>query len=347
MALLDKSNKQDVKRYDDFVRNSKFRSVTQDRLWSEVKDDWGNEHVYLEKNGEIVAALSILIKRLPGGFSVLYAPRGPVCDVSDIELVEELIKEVDVVAKKNKAIMLKFDPEVSYSDELYNLYKNNGFSLISKDDDQDKLIQPRLNMILYLEDHDEESIMMKFSKRCRSSIRGSARRGVEVRYSRSDEDIEILHDAYMTMAARNKISTRSVEYFKQIRDSFGEDCRIYIATHENDILAAGLTINYYGKLYFLYAGSTNIKRNLNPNHLMNYEMIKWGIETGAEQYDFGGVFELSNNDGLYMFKKSFCDKDEPAQYIGEINKVYRPFMYNVLESVVPKIQNLRKKISRR
>ena len=82
MALLDKSNKQDVKRYDDFVRNSKFRSVTQDRLWSEVKDDWGNEHVYLEKDGEIVAALSILIKRLPGGFSVLYAPRGPVCDVS-------------------------------------------------------------------------------------------------------------------------------------------------------------------------------------------------------------------------------------------------------------------------
>ena len=86
MALLDKSNKQDVKRYDEFVRNSKFRSVTQDRLWSEVKDDWGNEHVYLEENGEIVAAISILIKRLPGGFSVLYAPRGPVCDVTDLSL---------------------------------------------------------------------------------------------------------------------------------------------------------------------------------------------------------------------------------------------------------------------
>lgn len=346
MALLNKLNKEDVKRYDEFVRNSEFRSVTQDRLWSKVKDDWGNEHVYLEKNGEIVAAISILIKRLPGGFSVLYAPRGPVCDVSDIKLVQALLKEVDVVAKKNKAIMLKFDPEVSYSDELYNLYEANGFSLISKDDDQDKLIQPRLNMILHLEDHDEESIMMKFSKRCRSSIRGSARKGVEVRYSRSDEDIEILHDAYMTMAARNKISTRSIEYFKLLRDTYGEDLRIYIASHEDDILAAGLTINYYGKLYFLYAGSTNIKRNLNPNHLMNYEMIKWGIEAGAQQYDFGGVFELSNNDGLYLFKKSFCDKDEPAQYIGEINKVYKPFMYRVLESFIPKVQNLRKKLRR-
>jgi len=346
MAVLDKSNKEDVKRYDEFVRNSNFRSVTQDRLWSEVKDDWGNEHVYLEEDGEIVAALSILIKRLPGGFSVLYAPRGPVCDIRDIKLVEALLKEANGVAKKNKAIMLKFDPEASYTDDLYNLYKRHGFNLISKDDDQDKLIQPRLNMILQLEDHDEESIMMKFSKKCRSSIRGSAKKGVKVRYSRSDEDIAILHETYMIMAARNKISTRSIEYFKQMRDSFGDDLRIYIASHEEDILAAGLTINYYGKLYFLYAGSTNIKRNLNPNHLMNYEMIKWGIEEGAEQYDFGGVFELSSDNGLYLFKKSFCDKDEPAQYIGEINKVYRPFLYRILESVIPKVQNMRKKLSR-
>lgn len=347
MVVLDKTNKEDVRRYDEYVRNSKFRSVTQDRLWSQVKDDWGNEHVYLEKDGEIIAAISILIKRLPGGFSVLYAPRGPVCDITDIKLVQNLLKEVEEVAKKNKAIVLKFDPETAYTEDLYNLYKNNGFSLISKDDDQDKLIQPRLNMILYLEDNDEESIMMKFSKKCRSSIRGSARKGVEVRYSRTDEDIEILHHAYMTMAERNKISTRSVEYFKQLRDSYGEDLRVYITTHEDDILAAGLTINYFGKLYFLYAGSTNIKRNLNPNHLMNYEMIKWGIETGAEQYDFGGVFELSNDDGLYRFKKSFCDKDEPAQYIGEINKVYKPFLYNILESVIPAIRNFRKKKSRR
>ena len=347
MALLDKKNEEDVRRYDEFVRNSKFRSVTQDRLWSEVKSDWGNEHIYLEENGEIVAAMSVLIKRLPGKFSVFYAPRGPVCDYSDIKLVQSLLKEVEQIAKKNKAIMLKFDPEESYSEEMYNLYKNAGFRLISKDDDQDKLIQPRMNMILYLEDHDEESIMMKFSKKCRSTIRGAAKKGVQVRYSRSDEDIKILYDAYTIMAQRNKISTRSMAYFKQMRDSFGENLRIYIASHEDDILAAGLTINYYGKLYYLYAGSTDVKRNLNPNHLMNYEMIKWGIETGAEQYDFGGVFELSNKDGLYLFKKSFCDKDEPAQYIGEINKVYRPFMYRILETIIPKIQRLRRKMKRR
>jgi serine/alanine adding enzyme len=347
MPVLDKSNKEDVKRYDAFVQSSPFKSVTQDRLWAEVKSDWDNEHVYLEENGEIIAAMSILIKRLPLGYSVLYAPRGPVCDVSDLSLVQALLNEVDAVAKKNKAIMLKFDPETHYSDELYNLYKEAGFHLISKDDDQDKLIQPRMNMILNLEGHDEESIMMQFSKKCRSSIRGGIRKGVEVRYSRNDEDIEILHETYTTMAERNKISIRSMEYFKQMRDSFGENLRIYIATHEDDVLGAALTINYYGKLYYLYAGSTNVKRNLNPNHVMNYEMIKWGIETGATQYDFGGVFELSNDNGLYLFKKSFCDKDDVTKYIGEINKVYQPFMYQMIETLLPKVQRLRRRFTRR
>jgi len=346
MAILDKSNKEDVKRYDNFVLHSKFRSVTQDRRWSEVKDDWGNEHVYLEKDGEIIAAMSILIKRLPLGYSVLYAPRGPVCDIFDMELVQEILKEAEAVAKKNKAIMLKFDPEVSYSDELYNLYKDAGFRLISKDDDQDKLIQPRMNMILQLEDHDEETIMTKFSKGCRSTIRGAIRKGVEVRYSRSDEDIETFHKIYEEMALRNKITTRSVEYFKLMRDSF-DSLRVYLTYHEEDVLAASVTINYNGKFYYLYAGSNNVKRNLNPNHVMNYELIKWAIEEGAEQYDFGGVFELNSNDGLYKFKKSFCNKDEPAQYIGEIDKVYNSLMYNVLEKFIPLVKNFRKKLRRR
>ncbi|WP_203248594.1 lipid II:glycine glycyltransferase FemX [Sporosarcina beigongshangi] len=342
MALLDKLNTADVRRYDEFVRSSPYGSMMQDRLWAEVKDDWGNEHVYLEQDGEIIAAMSILIKRLPGGFSMLYATRGPVCDITDLTLVQRLLKEADSVAKKHKAIMLKFDPEAAYSDELYDLYKNAGFQLTSKDDDQEKLIQPRKNMILFLDDHDEETIMTKFSKKGRSTIRGAIKKGVQVRYSRSDEDIELFYETYRAMSERNNITTRSVEYFKKIRDKY-EEARIYIAYHEDDILAGALTINYHGKMYYLYAGSTNVKRNMNPNHIMNYEMIKWGIEVGATQYDFGGFFEVS--DGLYIFKKSFCDKDGATEYIGELDKVYKPFMYNVLEKVIPMVKRLRKKPS--
>ncbi|MHA6251999.1 lipid II:glycine glycyltransferase FemX [Oceanobacillus sp. CAU 1775] len=340
MAILDKTNKDLVNEYDEFVRSSPFRSMTQDRRWTDVKEGWGEEYVYLKEDGKIIAAMSILIKRLPGGYSMLYAPRGPVCDIYDLDLVQRLIKEVDSIAKKYKAIMLKFDPEASYSDELYSLYKNAGFKLTSKDDEQDNLIQPRLNMVLPLEGHDEESIMMRFSNKLRSDIRRGIKRGVETRYSRDDKDIELFYDAYKIMSERNKINIRPLEYFKQIRDSY-ENARIYISYHEDDILSAALTINYYGKLYYLYAGSTNVKRNLSANQVMNYEMIKWGIEEGAIQYDFGGFFEISQSDGLYAFKKRFLDKDGHVEYIGEINKVYKPLMYNIFEKGLPLVKKIR------
>src|SRR5699024_10530858 len=82
----------------------------------------------------------------------------------------------------------------------------------------------------------------------------------------------------------------------------------------------------------------------NANHVMNYEMIRWGLEEEAEQYDFGGFFEIG--DGLYQFKKSFCDKDGHVEYIGEINKIYKPFVYNMLEKVIPMVKNFRKRMRR-
>lgn len=344
MPVLDISNKEQVAKYDAFVRNSLYRSMMQDRKWAEVKDDWGNEFVYVEENGEIIAAMTVLIKQLPLGYSMLYATRGPVCDVYNIQLVQKLMDEVQVLAKKHKAIMLKFDPEIAYSDKLYDLYQQAGFTVISKEDDQEQLIQPRKNMILDLKGHDEESIMMRFSKRCRSNIRGGLRKGVETRYSRDEKDIELMHETYKVMSERNGITIRPVEYFKKIIETY-ENSRIYIMTHEEDLLAGALTINYEGKMYYLYAGSTNIKRNLNVNHVMNYEMIKWGLEEQAELYDFGGYFE--EGDGLYTFKKSFCEKDGPTEYIGEINKVYKPFMYKVITQVIPMVKRFRKKLKKR
>lgn len=347
MAVLDKSNKQEVEKYTDFVYNSPHRSFSQDIVWGDVKNDWNNEYVYLEKDNEIVAAMSILIRKIPGGFSLLYAPRGPVCDFNDSELVKELLEEVKPLAKKHKAFMLKMDPEIRFSEELDQIYRDNGFKVKNRDCSIEELIQPRNNMIVYFEDHDEESIMMKFSKRNRNYIRGSARKGVYTTWDTTDDYIKEFYELYIFMAKRNKISHRNLEYFMRMRDAFGDKLRIYLARHEDDILTGAITINYNGKLYYLYAGSNDTKRNFNPNQLMNYDMIKWGLEEGATQYDLGGVLEMDKNDGLFHFKKQFCDTDGVTEYIGEIDLVYNNFLYYLYNNVVPKLQKLKKKLTKK
>lgn len=128
MPILDKNNKEQVGKYLDFIRNSKYRTLTQDLNWSNVKWDWENEQVYTENNGEITAAISILIKRVPLAGALLYAPRGPVCDINDTSAVEDLLKEVEPLIKKYNAFALKMDPEVLFSEELEKKLEQNGFA---------------------------------------------------------------------------------------------------------------------------------------------------------------------------------------------------------------------------
>ena len=348
MPILDKNNLAEVERYNAFVRSSPYRSLTQDLNWSYVKDDWGNEQVYVEENGEITAAMSLLIKKVPGGYSLLYAPRGPVCDIHDEYKVSALIREAEPLAKKHKAFALKLDPEVEYDETLDQLYRDAGYSVHNTDAGKDDLIQPRMTMIVSLDGKDEDALMASFRKKTRNLIRGAAKKGVESSWDTTDDYLTTFYEIYKTMAERNHITTRSYEYFVKLRDSF-DGLRVYIMTHEGDKLAAAVTINYAGKMYYLYAGSTNEKRNLNPNHLMNFEMMKWGLEENAISYDLGGIFSTnSEEDGLYAFKKSFFNDDAESvtTYIGEIDHVYKPFMYNMFVKFVPKLQQLKKKIKR-
>ena len=50
------------------------------------------EHTSLvaEENGQIIAAMSLIIRRVFAGFSLMYAPRAPICDLHDTALVQRL-----------------------------------------------------------------------------------------------------------------------------------------------------------------------------------------------------------------------------------------------------------------
>lgn len=346
MPILDKNNPKEVNKYKEFVFNSNHTSLLQSMEWGKVKDDWGSEYVYLEENGEIIAALSILIKSIPGGYSLLYGSRGPVCDFNDISLVKRLIEEVKPIAKKHKAIMLKMDPEIRYTKELTDLYRSNGFNVKNREAEIEDLIQPRNNMIVYFDDNDTESIMMKFSSRNRNKIRSARRKGVYSKWDNSDEYIEKFYEVYSFMAKRNKITHRDKDYFYKMRDAFGDMFRVYLMYHEEDLLSGGITINYNGKLYYLYGGSNNTKRNMYPNDRMNYDMMSWGLENNGKQYDLGGVLSMDKDDGLYRFKKPFCDVDGVTEYIGEIDYIYNKPLYFLYNNLVPKLQKLKKKITR-
>lgn len=344
MAILNKSDKTQVDQYNEFVRNFDSASAMQDLNWAKVKTSWKQEAVYIKQEDKIIAAMTILLEKVPGFNSYLmYAPRGPVCDVNNISLVKKLVEESDIIAKKYNAFLLKFDPEIKYDQKLENLYKSNGFKVLGKNAGVDQLIQPRYNMVLNIKNKDQDQIFKDFSEKTRYNIRLSKRKGVTVRYSRDIEDLRAFYKLYEITTARDKIGRRSYDYFYNLLHAYDDKhLRIYIASYNTEDLSAAIALNYGGKMFYIYGASSNQKRNYMPNYLMQWEMIKWAVESKCSNYDFGGVLILNEQNGLYRFKIGFCRKDGLIELLGEIDKVYKPFIYFLYSKCLPIFKKVRR-----
>lgn len=347
MAILNKQNIEEVKKYKEFVDNYTSASLCQSMSWADVKKGWDSEYVYLEEDGKIVMAMSLLIRKIIGSKTMIYSPRGPIGDVYDTKKVQLLLKDIDEIAKKYNAFLFRIDPEVDYAEELQEMYIKEGFKVRNKKATKDDLIQPRYNMVLNIKDKTEEEIFKGYSEKTRYNIRLATRKGVKVRYSRDIEDLKIFHKLYEITGIRDKIVSRPFDYFERMLNAFDENkLRIYIAEFEGEALSAAIAINYGKKVFYLYGASSNEKRNLMPNYLMQQEMIKWAIETNCHLYDFGGVFILDKSNGLFKFKEGFCRQEGVTEYIGEIDKVYNKFWYFAFTKLVPFGQKTIKKIKK-
>ena len=344
MPILDKQNEKEIKKYENFVSTYDGASLMQSLNWAKVKFGWIQEAVYIEENKKIIAAMTVLLEKVPHTNTYLmYAPRGPVCDINNIELVKRLVNELEKLKEKYNIFLLKFDPNVKYDEKIEKMYKEAGFKVLNKNVNKDDLIQPLHDMVLDIDNISEEGLMKSFGEKTRYNIRLATKKSVEVYYSRKEEDLKIFYELYKITAIRDKIGCRSYEYFEAMLKAYDENqLRIYIAKHEDDKLSAAIAINYGGELFYLYGASSNEKRNLMPNYLMQWEMIKWGLETKCKKYNFGGVLNLDPQNGLYKFKIGFCKKDGVTEYIGEIDKVYNKFMYLLYTKGLPILKKVKR-----
>ncbi len=344
MAILNLNNKKEVEEYKEFVRNSKYTNLTQDLNWGIVKEGWISKYVYIKEEGKIIAAASLLLKKFILNYHFVYIPKGPVCNIEDTRVLNELMKEIEKVRKEYNGFLVRFDPEVEYNQELEAKLKKEGYKIRNKGFQKNELIQPRYNMVLPVSNAEEDQLFDNLKRKTRYNIRLAKKKGVEVFYSNEEEDLKEFYNLYNTMANRKEIGKRSYEYFINMKKAFGKNMRIYLAKHENDYISGGIVINYGNKIFNIYSGSSNLKQNLKPNYLMQWEMIKWAISENKEVYDFGGVFTINKSDGLYNFKENFCGEDGLVEFTGEIDKVYNPYVYKTFVSVVPLLQKVKKKI---
>lgn len=120
-------------------------------------------------------------------------------------------------------------------------------------------------------------------------------------------------------------------------------------THPDGVLLSGALYAQSGhKSYYLYGASSNDFREFLPNHHMQWHMMQYAREHGAQTYDFGGVSVEPDKDnehfGLWQFKKVWGT--EVSDKIGEFDYVMNRPLFTLAEVMFPLFQKGKMKLNK-
>lgn len=338
----------------EFLQKHPKTNFMQSPEWAKVKTDWKNEIIVVKDNkGNIKGTMSLLLRKVPIiNRYIMYAPRGFVCDIYDKETLKELTEKAKEVAKKYKAFIFRLDPDVLQEDEEFKkIIKELGYKTKNNIKNINQVIQPKYVFRLDLRNKTEEELLKSFESKTRYNIRLAGRKGVTVREG-TREDLKIFYDIMKTTGSRDEFFIRPLSYFEKIYDEMGEKhAKIFIAEYEGEPISATLPILYGNKVWYLYGGSSNKHRNLMPNYLIQWEMIKWALENKCDWYDFRGIsgFKDENDPqyGVYKFKKGF--NPTFMEFVNEMYIIYNPLtnaIFNISKTIYDKLSNIKDKLKK-
>lgn len=340
---------QDKKRFNDFVAKFDTGDLLQSFEWGDLKScsGWVPVRVVAENNDEIVAAASLLKRAIPKtGRCIMYASRGPVLNTQDKELLNSFANFLKNTAQKHKAILLKIDPPVPVEDTVSERnIESVGFIPLHSEGFGGT--QPKCVMQLDL-NKSLDDLLASFKPKWRYNIRLAERKGVTVNIDCDKSDLPTFYELLKETCMRDGFLVRGYKYFEDMWDILVPEgyMKLALTYYEGKAIAGALAYIYGDKAWYTYGASSNEHRNVMPNHLMQWTLIKWAHENGCKWYDFRGVSPRKEGEsddhlqGLNRFKDGFSPRF--VEYIGEYDMVLSPGFYWLWNVAMPRVKKLLK-----
>jgi len=336
----------DRNRYKQFLEMHDRCNFQQSLEWGNVKTSWIKEVILSEdETGNIRGSLLVWIRKIPIFGNIMYSSRGPVCDIHSEEVLKDLTDGAHNLAKKYKAFVLRMEPDILKTDDAFReIITKLRYEI--KDDSQDfkDEIQPRFVFRLNIKGKTEDEVFENFHSKTRYNIKYAIKKGVVIKDG-AKEDLKDFHNIMVETGERDDFLIRSLSYFEKMYDELAPNhMKLLMAYFNNKPIAGIIPIIYGKKVWYLYGASSNSDRNLMPNYLLQWTMIKQAIENKYDVYDFRGVSGVVNENhpqyGLYRFKKGFGA--DFTEFIGEVYMPYKPFIYKLYKLAEKTFRNLRR-----
>ncbi len=314
--------------------------VLQSWAWGEFKERHGWRAArWLWKSGERPHAAALLLTRrlVPLPFCVAYVPKGPLLDWEDDALLDQVLSDLESVARRRRAVLLKIDPDVqadsgSGSRVVAHLTAR-GWRLSSEQ------VQFRNTMHIDLT-LGEDELLARMKSKWRYNIRLASRSGVQVRQGGA-EDMELLYQMYRETSLRDRFVIRPQSYYQDAWGAFiaAGLAQPLIAEVDGEAVAMVILFRLGQRAWYMYGASRSLHRDKMPNHLLQWEAIRWAKAQGCTVYDlWGAPDELVETDpmwGVYRFKGGFGAR--LVRHIGAYDYPAAPLLYWFYMTLTPRL----------
>jgi len=160
--------------------------------------------------------------------------------------------------------------------------------------------QHKVTMVLELAGSAEDQ-WKAFDSKLRNQIRKAQKSALHCTRGHLD-----LLDGFYEAFARNMrdlgTPVYSKDFFRNILETFPDTTAVIAVWLEGKIIAAGLASWFKGNIEVPWASSIRDYKPLCPNHMLYWEAIRFSIERGFREFDFG---RSTPDGGTYHFKKQW------------------------------------------
>jgi lipid II:glycine glycyltransferase (peptidoglycan interpeptide bridge formation enzyme) len=334
------------------LRSLPSASFLQTPAWGRVKAEWRRESIGFFDGDDLVGSGLVLYRQIPKVKRFLaYLPEGPTLDWSSPRLSDHLAAMTRHLAEQG-AFAVRMGPPVvlrrwsartlkaAIADyalrrlgdtpadavsetgrRVAELLKQSGWKEQAPEDGFG-VGQPRFNFWLPVARRTEDDVLRGMNQLWRRNIKKAAKAGVEVRTGGRD-DLPAFHTVYAETAQRDHFTPRPLSYFQRMYDALTDEdpdrFRLYLACHEDDLVAATTMVRVGGHAWYSYGASTTAKRDVRGSNAIQWQMIRDAMAAGATVYDLRGITDTLDADdphvGLVQFKVG--TGGEAVEYAGE------------------------------
>jgi lipid II:glycine glycyltransferase (peptidoglycan interpeptide bridge formation enzyme) len=195
---------------------------------------------------------------------------------------------------------------------------------------------------------DEDALLAAMKSKWRYNIRLAEKRGISVQPGQ-EQDLPAFYQLYAETSARDGFLIRPPDYYLATWRTFlraqGQADNpaggaLLLASHPDDPQpVAGLFLMRYGATaWYFYGASSERHRRDMPNHLLQWEALRWARAQGCTTYDWWGAPDRLDDlddrmQGVWQFKQGFGAEFQP--HIGAWDYVVSPVGYRLITQSLP------------